>query len=428
MFRRLSFVLIAITFLFFGCGDSNNSPTGPGTKPVISGMTPATVSRGAQNVAGTIQGSNLSGIVSVDLGPGITVQQKSSTATEITIKFSVANDAPAGAHTISVSTSGGTATSTTVFTVSDNRAPDAAFVVSPTSGAKNTVFVFDATTSSDPDGTVKQYKWNFGDGKSGNGITAKHQFAAAGKFDVTLTVTDNDGGSAAATKSVTVAEGQAPVAKFTVTPSSGGVGTKFSFDASASTDDGQIVSYRFDFGDGSAASGVAPTHAYTKDGLFHVVLTLKDNDNLSSALSKDLRVEKFDEGKNVADIQKLLERFFKRFAELDHLSAETIVEGWSTDSDCKGRSKEIDIIEAEQEIVQRTTADIIAPIDVFIHPDHISANATVTAHFDFVKKNGDHGSGSATHQFTLIFQDNEWQVCNFSVSSSTNPEMPFAGK
>lgn len=52
---------------------------------------------------------------------------------------------------------------------------------------------FDAGDSADSDGTVASYAWDFGDGESGTGESPSHQYAAAGKYSVKLTVTDNDG-------------------------------------------------------------------------------------------------------------------------------------------------------------------------------------------------------------------------------------------
>jgi hypothetical protein len=52
---------------------------------------------------------------------------------------------------------------------------------------------FDGTGSSDPDGTVASYAWNFGDGATGTGATASHGYSKAGTYTYTLTVTDNQG-------------------------------------------------------------------------------------------------------------------------------------------------------------------------------------------------------------------------------------------
>ena len=52
---------------------------------------------------------------------------------------------------------------------------------------------FDASASSDPDGSIDSYAWNFGDGESGTGVTPDHTYGSAGVYDVRLTVTDSSG-------------------------------------------------------------------------------------------------------------------------------------------------------------------------------------------------------------------------------------------
>jgi len=65
-------------------------------------------------------------------------------------------------------------------------------------GSSNNVFTggtvtFDATSSSDIDGTIVSYLWDFGDGSTGSGATASHSYANGGTYTVRLTVTDNQG-------------------------------------------------------------------------------------------------------------------------------------------------------------------------------------------------------------------------------------------
>ncbi|MDC8772494.1 chitinase C-terminal domain-containing protein [Roseateles albus] len=58
--------------------------------------------------------------------------------------------------------------------------------------------------SSDPDGSIASYAWNFGDGSSASGVSANRTYAAAGTYTISLTVTDNKGATASKTAQVTV--------------------------------------------------------------------------------------------------------------------------------------------------------------------------------------------------------------------------------
>lgn len=70
-----------------------------------------------------------------------------------------------------------------------NVAPTAAFTKSCT----NLTCSFNASGSTDPDGTIVLYAWTFGDGSTGSGVTPSHCYATAGTYTVILTVTDDDG-------------------------------------------------------------------------------------------------------------------------------------------------------------------------------------------------------------------------------------------
>jgi PKD repeat protein len=61
---------------------------------------------------------------------------------------------------------------------------------------------FDASASTDPDGTVEGYAWDFGDGASGTGMSVSHTYANPGTYTVTLTVTDNSGSSTSVSQPV----------------------------------------------------------------------------------------------------------------------------------------------------------------------------------------------------------------------------------
>ena len=88
----------------------------------------------------------------------------------------------------------------------------------PYNGTEGQAVQFDGTGSSDPDGTIVSYDWDFGDGNTGTGATPSHTYASAGDYTVTLSVTDDDGASSAAPASQTVspaAPNQAPTASYT---------------------------------------------------------------------------------------------------------------------------------------------------------------------------------------------------------------------
>ena len=78
-----------------------------------------------------------------------------------------------------------------------------------------------------------------------------------------------------------------PVASFTYYPETPRVNQIITFNASSSYDpDGMIVSYRWEFGDGSVGYGMTVTHAYSQPGTYMVNLTVTDNDELSSTASE----------------------------------------------------------------------------------------------------------------------------------------------
>jgi PKD repeat protein len=416
--REMS-VTVACLLIIAGCGNDNNNDSGTGGNvlPIISSFTPNQVNRGQKNVEGTITGSNLNGVTSVTLGDGITVVRFTGvSANEIQVVFSVANNAAGGARTITVSTATGTSSSSSVLTVSDNRIPQAKFTISPAQGAENTLFTVDATNSDDPDGKVDKYQWDFGDNKTATGRTATHKYPVKGTYKITLTVTDNKGATASTSRDVEVAKGQAPVAFFVFDPPAGDIGTLFTFDGSASTDDGKVTKWEWKFGDGQSASGPIVKHTFRNGGTFNITLKVTDDTLLSSEKERHVRVENFNEEKAKNDVARLMQRFFDRFAKLERYDAETIVDGWSTSPQCHGRDHEIRIIERQQLLIKDTDNEV-TKMDIFIKPSHIDANANVTARFQWTTKAGVKGSSTVLHNFTLIFEDGEWQVCNFSLEN-----------
>ena len=65
---------------------------------------------------------------------------------------------------------------------------------------------WNASDSTDPDGTVVAFAWDFGDGTTAEGEVVEHSFEQPGEYEVVLTVTDDDGATATATRKVSVTE------------------------------------------------------------------------------------------------------------------------------------------------------------------------------------------------------------------------------
>jgi PKD repeat protein len=165
-----------------------------------------------------------------------------------------------------------------------NQAPTASFV----STANRLAVSFNASGSSDPDGTIASYSWDFGDGATGSGQSASHTYAAEGTFTTKLTVTDNSGATAQFSAPVTVTDQNTPpVPAFT----SATTDLVANFDASASNDpDGSLTSYEWNFGDGQLGAGATASHTYGSAGNFLVTLKVTDNRGAAVAVSKVVTV------------------------------------------------------------------------------------------------------------------------------------------
>ncbi|WP_165436266.1 M20/M25/M40 family metallo-hydrolase [Amycolatopsis suaedae] len=152
---------------------------------------------------------------------------------------------------------------------------------------------FDASASSDEGGSITSYAWTFGDGKSGTGATPTHTYGADGDYQVTLTVTDNDGNTDDAVRTVRIGvpAGQPPTAQFTANCS----WANCTFDGTRSTDpDGDIASYAWDFGDGKTGTGATATHTYpNRQANYTAKLTVTDRAGNSHSTSKTVQCWSF---------------------------------------------------------------------------------------------------------------------------------------
>ncbi|MFB6188648.1 MAG: PKD domain-containing protein [Halapricum sp.] len=154
-----------------------------------------------------------------------------------------------------------------------NTAPVSRFGYTPTSPGTGQQVTFDAGNATDSDGVITSYAWDFdGDGTTDTtGQTVTHTYSTPAAYNVTLTVTDNAGATNATNRTVHV--NSPPSAQLSASCS----GRTCSFDASASSDDGTIANYTWDFADGNTTTdGATIEHTYASSGKFNVTVTVTD--------------------------------------------------------------------------------------------------------------------------------------------------------
>ncbi|AKJ39217.1 PKD domain-containing protein [Methanosarcina barkeri] len=179
-----------------------------------------------------------------------------------------------------------TATKSKYITVAAK--PVAAFSASPTSGKSplNVKFTDKST------GSPTKWKWDFGDGTKSFHQNPTHKYSKAGKYTVTLKVTNAVGiNTATKSKYITVTgTSQAPTADFWGWPLSGKAPLKVKF---TETSKGSPTSWKWDFGDGKYSTEKSPTHTYSSAGTYTVKLTATNAAGSSTKLKwKYIKVAK----------------------------------------------------------------------------------------------------------------------------------------
>jgi PKD repeat protein len=167
-----------------------------------------------------------------------------------------------------------------------NNPPTAGFTFNSTD-----LIVSFTDASSDSDGTIATWAWDFGDDSNSSAPSPSHTYGAAGSYTVALTVTDNVGGIDSTSQLVTVSAGggsAAPVANFSYVCS----GRDCDFTSSATADAG-ISTLSWDFGDGSELmyDEPSPSHSYSANGNYTVTLTVTDAQSASDSASASFRVK-----------------------------------------------------------------------------------------------------------------------------------------
>ena len=133
-------------------------------------------------------------------GTGVTPSHTYANAGTYTVTLTVIDDE--GAQSAPVST-------TATIDPPPANLPPTSDPNGPYTGTTGQPVAFDGSGSSDSDGTIVSYDWNFGDGNTGTGVSPTHTYAAAGNYTVMLTVTDDAGDSDVANTSATISDAPA---------------------------------------------------------------------------------------------------------------------------------------------------------------------------------------------------------------------------
>lgn len=162
-----------------------------------------------------------------------------------------------------------------------NQAPAVGFAMSAIVGEAPLIVDFDGTESFDPDGDPITYIWDFGDGESATGPSARHLYRTPGVYNVVLDVSDDKGNSRSVGRSLRVllpdgrvvipqANNKIPSVGLSAGPTKGPAPLTVTFGLSGADPDGDEVSVILDPGNGELISNLSPgqtaTYTYTVEG------------------------------------------------------------------------------------------------------------------------------------------------------------------
>lgn len=181
----------------------------------------------------------------------------------------------------------------------ENEALTAIIKADPQSGEAPLEVSFDASESTDPDGNIDQYEWDFnGDNEfnEGKGETIKYTFKKSGKYKVALRVTSTIGEFDVAEKEIIVEEQSNPEAVITVVddPKSFTVGTNYIFNADASkSPNGNITKYEWTFSDNPKKVETTKTisHIFKTSGTQEITLKVTDEKEKENEIKKTIKVD-----------------------------------------------------------------------------------------------------------------------------------------
>ena len=173
-----------------------------------------------------------------------------------------------------------------------NLKPNAVAIVDEPVGFVDQEITFDGTDSSDPDGTIENYTWDFGDGTKGYGSTPTHIYDSPGEYTVNLTVTDDDGATDTDTTSVFIAAPNIPPEAPVISgPNIGTKNESYDYTFVSIDDDNDTLSYNISWGDENStttdfypnATEAPASHSFGMAGIYTISANAFDNKTASGS-------------------------------------------------------------------------------------------------------------------------------------------------
>ena len=152
-------------------------------------------------------------------------------------------------------------------------------------GCLNVISLF-AGTSTIAAGSVVSYSYNFGDGNGSPNQTTNHTYSVFGTYNPTLVATSNQSCVSSGINTVVIH----PLPNIAFSPPGACVNSSIQFTNSSSVPLGSIISYSWDFADGSTSSAVNPLHTYTFASIYNVTLTANTNQGCARTTTSNLSI------------------------------------------------------------------------------------------------------------------------------------------
>ncbi len=163
----------------------------------------------------------------------------------------------------------------------------------PTTGSEGVSVSFVGVATDPGSFDTLTYAWSWGDGETSTGASASHTWATEGSYTVTLTVTDDDGGTVSTSQTMVIAN-VAPVIGSISATSPLAEGETATFTGTATDVAGDTLTYTWDYGDGTTGTGDSSTHAYADNGSYTVTLTVTDDSGATDVSTTTLTVSNAD--------------------------------------------------------------------------------------------------------------------------------------